>query len=280
MKATTRPTLSVRTADAPIRSPEWLARLPRTHLRSGSSICEQLLPTADDLDSHVDRATRAGLEVELATPPLRDLGPVATLFGLLADRSPRAEVVINDWGVLRLMTRQHPTLRPVAGRLLVHAMADPRLASLSPRVFGTAEWPVAWRRGATASPSWCSMMRDLGVRRIELDWGPCGTDRGAWEETGMAITLHLPLALVAVGRFCAHVSPGGPAERSTGSCPRPCLTSAPEVHVQGDHGASLPVISLGTAEAVRTGARELRRVERWLGDPDGPDRIASRNGSW
>lgn len=280
MTESPRPTLSVRTLDAALQLPAWIARSPRTHLRTGSSICSHLLPTTGDLAGHVERATEAGLQVELATPPVRDLSPVSDLLTLLADQAPRAEVVANDWGVLRLLLREHPSLRPVAGRLLVHAMADPRLASLSPRRFGTQDWPRAWRQGAAASPAWCSLMDEFDVQRIEVDWGPCGTDRAAWGDTGMALTLHLPLALVAAGRFCAHTAPRGPVDRTTGSCLRPCLDSTPEVHVRGDHGEVVPVLSLGTAEAVRVVGQQLRRVERWLSSPRGPDRIALRNGGW
>jgi len=174
--------------------------------------------------------------------------------------------------------RRHPSLRPVAGRLLVHAMADPRLVDQPPDRFGAPDWPRSWSMGAAASPAWCAMMRDLGVHRLEIDWGPCAPDEANWGDAGMHLTLHLPLALVAAGRFCAHVSPRGPVDRRPIPCPRPCQQSQPEIQVQGDHGGTVSVVSLGVAEATRIDGPNLQRARRWLASGGGPDRIVVGSG--
>jgi len=273
-------TLSVRDLDRTADAPPWIDRLPRSRLRCGSSICEHLLPSVPRLASTLDSAAAAGVAVELATPPVRDLARVAALLDPLSEATPEAEVVVNDWGVLRLVQRRYTSLRPVAGRQLVRAMADPRLASLDAPRFGTPDWPRAWRQGAAASPAWLAMVSDAGVRRLEIDWGPCGPDLADWEGTGMALTLHLPLALVATGRFCVHLSPRGPVDLASGPCPGPCLDRPSEVRVRGAQGDTVSVLCLGNAEAARIDATELGRVRTWLDSPHGPDRIAVRNGAW
>ena len=45
-----------------------------------------------------------------------------------SDGGGATEVVVNDWGVLRLVRREFPGLRPVLGRLMNKMMRDPRVA--------------------------------------------------------------------------------------------------------------------------------------------------------
>src|SRR5437867_3594050 len=54
--------------------------------------------------------------------------PRPLLEAAASERGEGTEVVVNDWGVLRLVRREFPGLRPVLGRLMNKMMRDPRVA--------------------------------------------------------------------------------------------------------------------------------------------------------
>ncbi len=259
--------------------PRWVPEPRRVdRVRTGSSLCPRLLSPPDRLRHAAHAAQRSAARLELETPPLgdRDLDRLRRLLDRLDQVAPRAEVVVNDWGALRVVRREHPSLVPVIGRVLHRQMRDPRIPAVDPARLG--RWPVTWGRGAATSPSWIALVRRWGVGRIELDWPLHGLDRAAWRDPGVALSLHLPLALVAAGRSCLLRDPRGAVDRADGGdrCDRSCTHTA--VHLEAPWttsaaGAPAEVLRLGNAELVRLPAETREAALAWAADPAGPDRV-------
>ena len=53
---------------------------------------------------------------------------------ILAREMPEAEVVFNEWGVLRVLRTDYPALKPVMGRLLNRMKRGPRLMGVIDRL--------------------------------------------------------------------------------------------------------------------------------------------------
>ena len=246
--------------------PDWLRGARRTHVRVGSSICAQLLPDAAGLKRSIGFARDEGLGLEMATPVVGDdsLSKVQELLLQLAEDAPEAEIVANDWGVLRVLIRRGRSLRITAGRLLHRQMRDPRIASLTPRDLGSEKWPEAWCLGSASSPRWNELMASCGVTRIEADWTSQGLGMGP--PARLELSLHLPMSLVALGRTCILNGPTGPAEGfgAQVACARTCVGAAQvELEMRVD-GRALDLVRAGRAEWVRHEPAELNRARRWL----------------
>jgi hypothetical protein len=95
-----------------------------TRIAYGTEFCEHLLPSPDALR----RVVATGRRLTFLTPYMSDEG-IAQLRGLLPLLQD-AEVVFNDWGVLRLLRKEFPHLTPVQGRLLNKSLRDPRVTTI------------------------------------------------------------------------------------------------------------------------------------------------------
>ncbi|MDZ7854532.1 MAG: hypothetical protein U5L98_18340 [Halomonas sp.] len=113
----------------------------------------------------------------VAAPQVLDMLPA-----LLQQLPEGTEVVVNDWGVGRLIARQYPTLRRAAGRILCRMVKDPRLPG--------AEWAPQCGYGFD-SPSMQAVWRRLGVQRLEMDV-PLFPDVDAFADLPLPKGVHLP----------------------------------------------------------------------------------------
>lgn len=203
---------------APPLSAERLAARPVSRLHLGNEFCERLIPSPTVLRQAIGLADAAGLALTLATPSVPDAGLVKLrrLFGLMPDG---AEVVVNDYGVLRLLAREYPGLEPVAGRQLCKMIKDPRLpneqwARLNPPGLG--------------SPIFEDILGRFGVQRAEVDVPPFArpTDLKAG---GLALSVHAPFGYAVRGRVCRIGSlrfDGAAKFRPGQACRKECLRYA------------------------------------------------------
>jgi len=171
--------------------PEGPAACEIGRLHLGNEFCERLIPPPSVLRRAIRLADAAGLALTLATPSVSDAGlaKLCRLFRLLPGG---AEVVVNDFGVLRLVAREFPVLRPVAGRQLCKMIKDPRLP--------TQQWARLNPGGADA-PAFRIMLGRLGIRRIELDVPPFARPSDLRTD-GLALSVHAPFGYAVRGRIC------------------------------------------------------------------------------
>ena len=158
----------------------------------GDEFCERLLPSLRQLQEALELESK---KMTLATSPLTDKG-LAGAEKLLSALPAKAEVVVNDWGLLEGVKRHD--LEPVLGRLLLKYHRDPRLALIGGNI------PPACRKvlhsSALTQERFAEFLRKNGFRRIELDCVPFDVDHGGL--SGFKVSLHVPYSYVASTRQC------------------------------------------------------------------------------
>ena len=214
----------------------------------GNEFCERLLPSRRDLALVADVCAARELGFTLVTPPVTQSGlaHIEELLTWLEEREGAFEVVVNDWGVLHLLTRRHPRVEPVLGRLMSKQQRDPRILRLftgnpAPQIVdgrlvidvALPDEAVTLYRATPLSASLTqSALRALGVRRVELDNPLQGFDYQAADD-GTA-SLYVPFGVVATSRRCTS----DPRRKSfpftdrVDSCTRGCRRMAFELRAQ------------------------------------------------
>ncbi|MHB8983745.1 MAG: hypothetical protein ACYC4E_00120, partial [Carboxydocellales bacterium] len=215
----------------------WLdqvAEFTLNRLYFGNEFCEQRIPDLQAVKLALRAAQERELEFTLVTPYVTDLGLAALLplFQYLSQRG-EPEIVVNDWGVLKMLSSNFPRLRPVLGRLLNKMIRDPRVAgtfardvdaskSVSSKGIPSAGAGVFRRFGVTNRVR--CLLKSMGVVRIELDNLLQGIDLN-FPQLNLAGSLYYPYGCVTTGRACLMGSLDLPAEekfKPRPNCRRQC----------------------------------------------------------
>lgn len=206
---------------------ELFGRIAFSRIYFGNEFCQHLIPSPSSLSRIYSAARAKGLAFTLLTPYVTDEGieRLRPLFEFLAGREERTEVVINDWGILRLLRREFPHLTPVLGRLMTKMLRDP-LAAAYYAVHPLTPGPTltALRRSNLTVPVYQTFLKRFGIRMVELDNVVQGIDMN-FGELGFAGALYIPYGFVATGRICLFASLNEPKDKkftvSTG-CSKEC----------------------------------------------------------
>lgn len=193
----------------------------------GNEFCQHLIPSQDSLARIYSAAQRKGLAFTLLTPYVTDEGleRLRPLFDFLADRKGGPEVVVNDWGVLRLLKREYPNLTPVLGRLMNKMLRDP-LAAAYYTLHALTPQPAlsALRQSNLTVPVYRAFLKSSGIRMIEVDNVVQGIDMNL-KAMGLRGALYLPYGFVATGRICLFASLNQPREKKftvSTACSKEC----------------------------------------------------------
>jgi hypothetical protein len=164
----------------------------------GCEFDERRIPAARGGAAAVESCAAAKKKFTLVTPLMTDYG-AARLKKLLRSLKGYApfEAVANDFGALEMI--RDAGLTPVAGRLLIKQKSDPRLATLK-----SARLRAHFRKSAADNSEFAALLRENGIRRLELDNPLCGLTPPA----GFALSLYFPFVFLTLSmrREC-----GGPA---------------------------------------------------------------------
>ncbi|HBV88669.1 MAG TPA: hypothetical protein DEF42_18990 [Desulfosporosinus sp.] len=196
-----------------------------TRIYFGQEFCEKALPSPKELDRAMVLAEQRGMKFTLVTPYVTESGleVVKGLLQRLMRLQPRAEVVVNDWGVLQIIAEDCPTLTPVLGRLLNKLLRDPRMLTHCNKSEG--EELARFRSCSLAGVPMQVLLRQYKVRRIELDLSPQGLDNHL-TDWGYESTLYLRYGVIMTGRICLLHSWGVEEHQKfkpfSGGCDRKC----------------------------------------------------------
>lgn len=209
--------------------PQWASLLDQkriTRIHFGNEFCQRLLPSVRALQTALAATTASGLDFGLALPMLTDDGieEADVLLGMLPEGT---EVTVNDWGLMRRLTRRFPRLRPTAGRLLCRMLKEPRAPSAAYLQLGGHGF---------MTPGLESLLERFGVSRLEIDVAPFarGTDLHAQRAR---FSVHAPFGFATTGRICRIGNLHRPMARkfATGhTCARECLTYGCELSARGE----------------------------------------------
>ena len=164
----------------------------------GDEFCERLLPGKDDLFEVMNQADSLGIGFTFVTPYVTQAG-LASLKKLFPMLPEGTEVVINDWGVLRILRNKFPKLVPVLGRLLTKIKRGPRITSFLDRL---PEDALKHLRSTNLGVSrYQKFLVENGVNRVELDNPFQGIDLDDVPD-GLGLSMYIPFAYVTTTRFC------------------------------------------------------------------------------
>ena len=157
----------------------------------GGEFCERLLPDKKTLQRVLTLVEQSDLCFSLVTPIVSDhaLARLEQLFSVLPNGS---EVVVNDWGVLRLLRNGYPEITPVIGRQLCKMIKDPRLPS--------AQWLKLYPHGVQSGP-FHKLLAQFEIDRLEMDVPPFA-DSKDFDSPEHDLSVHIPFGFSVKGRMC------------------------------------------------------------------------------
>lgn len=185
----------------------WKPRFERLYF--GNEFCESLMPTAQELREVLDFVKEKELDFSLVTGYLSDGGMerAAKLLEVLAEIKPDSEVVINDWGLLKI-SKQH-SLNSVIGRLLVKQRKGPQILNVLKTL---PEKTLEYFQGGFINDSFIELLKEQGVGRIELDKLVQGNVLDNIKD--MRVSLYYPYSYITTSRFCFS-NPKNRGEKNT-----------------------------------------------------------------
>jgi hypothetical protein len=193
------------------------SEIPFSRTYYGNEYCEALIPSLEELEMCLTASLERGLSFTFITPHATDryLAILEDCFELLATAAEGIEVVVSDWGVLRLLRRQYQNLTPVLGRMLNRAHSEHETS----RAKNLTYFP--YRR----------FLWNWGVKRIEFDCPVqlLGIDLG---RTGLQVSIYFPHDCCVLGGGC---------EARRGECGRACRETIGAVEESSDMVARLRV---------------------------------------
>ncbi len=194
----------------------------------GQEFCERRAPSVSEVRRAYSAAVSAGLAFTLLTSYVSDDGvdrlrPVLAWLSGLEDA--RVEVVANDWGVVRVVAREHAGLRLVLGRLMNRMLRDPRIVPGLVEARAPGDALAALRQPSLTAPVSRLLLARFGIGRVEFDNLIQGLDTD-FRAIGLGASVYVPYGYVVSGRACAIGSLNQPAADQFhvgAACRRECL---------------------------------------------------------
>lgn len=230
------------------------------HAYIGDEFCESKIPTLGCLKKQYRLVREAGLKLMLASPPStgRGLARLERLFGFLSTLDDATEIVVNDYGVLRLMRKKYAMLRPVLGRLMNKMIRDPRITPS----LNTPDAPpdaLASLQQYGSLPFY-KFLREWGVERVEVDNFHQGI-KIDFKSLGIKPSIHIPYSVVATGRVCFFSSINKSKDtkfQCSTSCKREC-----DVYAMGMKNTSISLLQKGQTVFYYHGRDLLKQGLEW-----------------
>ena len=185
----------------------------------GQEFCQRLFPTAEAVRKAVAHARECNVNFTLVTPFATNAGVIRVQAAVeAAAGAPGLEVVVNDWGVLRLIHREYPTVPLALGRLLTKQKRGPQLLTIEDKLPETAL--DHFRRSNADVPHVREFLQAQGVVRLELD----NLLQGMARAQGLPASLYHPYGYITATRLCLLAEGAKPGKnlRSIGRCSREC----------------------------------------------------------
>lgn len=172
-----------------------------SRLYFGVEFCESLIPTIEDLEQVLSFISKKGLSLTLVTPYLTDngIGKLKPLIKFLIDEQLDSEIVVNDWGLLRLLKKEYrdSDFELALGRLLTKQKKDPRILNLTGKIpQGAIEH---FMMSNVDVPILVNFLMNKGIRHVELDNLFQGLSRQNPQIKG---SLYIPFVYVTTTKLC------------------------------------------------------------------------------
>jgi hypothetical protein len=170
-----------------------------SRLYFGVEFCQNLIPSVEDLNRVVEFISKNKMEFTFVTPFLTNAGikKIKLLLNFITKVKPDAEIVINDWGLLGLITREYPGLNLSLGRLLSKQKRGPQILNLLGKV--PEDMIRHFQQSNIDSSVLSNFLVSRHIKRVELDNLFQGISRPFPSLRG---SLYMPFAYVTTTRIC------------------------------------------------------------------------------
>lgn len=175
----------------------WSDKYSRIYF--GNEFCQKLIPDVEETERVLDFVLSNNLNFTLVTSYVTDAGAdrLRVLLRIISQRSPRTEVVINDWGMLDVVKEYD--LKPIIGRLLIKQKRDPRITNL----MGKLPKPMAeCSKYASIDFYLSKFLKSKGIERIEIDNLLQGLELDKAKTSSLLFSLYFPYGYVTTSRWC------------------------------------------------------------------------------
>lgn len=185
----------------------------------GAEFCQNLIPSIVSLERALNFTRKRDLRFTFVTPFVTEpgLNRLNELFQFLKTRLKDCEIVVNDWGVLEVLSTKFRGFKLSLGRLLTRQSRDPAMANVLekqlPFVFRDKDGKITviahippgkhYQRGIRAcyvnSPSVHRFLSKFNIDRIELNNLIQGLNL---KDVKFRVSLYTPFVSISTTRFC------------------------------------------------------------------------------
>lgn len=166
----------------------------------GSEFCEYCLPDQEELGRFLAVCTADHLKPILVTPPVSGWGlkKIEELLEYFTQNVKKAEIVVNDVGVLELLREKYPDCSVVVGRIFDKLSHDPRILTEDMECYYGENGLKFARTPGILSEYAQKAFSGYGAERYEFDLPKTGIDL---PKTGH-FSLYWPYQYLTTGRVC------------------------------------------------------------------------------
>ena len=189
----------------------------------GAEFCQNLIPSVKDVKFALTFAKKRSLHFTLMTPFVTESGLIKLerIFKFLGSHPVDCEIVVNDWGVLEVLSKRYKRFKLSIGRLLARQNRDPAMAHVlekqppygvrtkNGKIKIIAHVPPGklYRQGIKSSfvnaPSVQRFLSCFGIKRIEFNNLVQGLN---FEGLKFKVSLYTPFVNISTTRFCPMIS--------------------------------------------------------------------------
>lgn len=174
-------------------------KLQHSRLYFGNEFCEYLIPSLEELRYIIDFIKKNKIAFTFVTPFVTNKGieVLRPIFEYIIRKYPDTELVVNDWGVFRILRDEFYHSNLVLGRLLTKQIKDPRILSLKNKV----SWSMKqyFKETNADTPVFSDFLSVNGIKRIEMDNVLQEINRGG---EVLKASLYFPFIYVTTTRLC------------------------------------------------------------------------------
>ncbi|MCL5774157.1 MAG: hypothetical protein M1536_07245 [Firmicutes bacterium] len=199
---------------------------PYDRMYFGIEFCQHLIPSSRELGEAMDYAEQHNLKFTFVTPYVTDafLEKFKELFKSIEKRKPDAEIVVNDWGILRMLNSNFSFPAYTLGRLMNKMKRDPRIAAFMDKM--PPEIIANFRDTHLSIAAIRNFLKKFKINRLEFDNLLQGIAFNV-EETApeMHISIYYPFGYITTTRLCkiSEIEKDGTfVVRCILKCPRTC----------------------------------------------------------
>ncbi|MBA2213311.1 hypothetical protein [Sellimonas intestinalis] len=137
----------------------------------GNQYCHNLFPGDDMLLKLMKKALSEKLEITIAFTYIREIfiskvcGTIDCIFEWCVKNDTKVEVIVNDWGMLEVLSDKLDRLTPVLGVLLNKRKKDPRTY----RKIGLEKYNSYLEENNLNAEHFCDFLKKNGIERIEYE---------------------------------------------------------------------------------------------------------------